>query len=49
MGVYEDEEVGDGRGEGEGRREEGPCIGVRIEDYRQESWWWFYGSVDVNM
>lgn len=33
VGVYEDEEVGDGGGEGQGWGEEGPGVGIRVEDY----------------
>lgn len=33
MRVYEDKDVGDGLGEGEGGFEEGPGVGVCIEDY----------------
>lgn len=33
MGVYENEEVGDGGGEGEGGVEEGPGVRVGVEDY----------------
>ncbi len=32
MSVYEDGEVGDGGGEGEGWREEGPGVGVCVEN-----------------
>lgn len=32
MGVYEDEDVGDSLGEGEGLREQGPGAGIRVED-----------------
>ncbi len=36
MGVYEDEEVGDCGGEGESWGEEGPGVGVCVEDYGEE-------------
>ena len=32
MSVYEDEDVGDGLGEGDGLLEEGPGTGVRVDD-----------------
>ncbi len=38
MGVYEDEEVGDEGGEGEGWGEEGPGGGVGVEDYGEEGY-----------
>ena len=38
MGVYEDEEVGDEGGEGEGWGEEGPRGGVGVEDYGEEGY-----------
>lgn len=43
MGVDEDEEVGDGSGKREGIREEGPGVGVRIQNDCQEGWWRFLG------
>lgn len=36
VGIYEDEEVGEEGGEGEGGREEGPGGGVCVEDYGEE-------------
>jgi len=33
MGVYEDEEIGDGFREGDDGREEGPCVRIGVEDY----------------
>lgn len=32
MGVYKNEDVGYGFGEGESCGEESPCVGIRIED-----------------
>jgi hypothetical protein len=36
VGVDEDEEVGDGGGEGEDIGDEGPGLGVCVEDYDEE-------------
>ena len=41
MGVYEDKEIGDCFGEGEGVCKEGPGVGVRVEDDGQEGRRWF--------
>lgn len=38
VGVDEDQEVGDGGGEWEGGGEEGPGVGVRVEDDGQQGW-----------
>lgn len=44
VGVYEDEDVGDGLGEGEGGGEEGPGMGVCIEDDGEEGRGGFCGG-----
>ena len=36
VGVYEDENVGYGGGEGKGGGEEGPCMRVCVDDYCQK-------------
>lgn len=44
VGVYEDEDVGDGLGQSEGGGEEGPGVGVCVEDDGKEGWGGFCGG-----
>lgn len=47
VGVDEDQEVGDGGGEWEGGGEEGPGVGVRVEDNGQQGWRGLVGGLVV--
>lgn len=38
--IYEDEDVGEGGGEREGRGEVCPGVGICVEDDCEERWWW---------
>ena len=49
VGVYKNEYVGDGFGEGEGWGEEGPCVGICVKDYYEERGCWPWEIISLGL